>query len=80
MSHGGCCSVMCACCVLVTCVVVWCAVMCLSVICFDVLDCAVMHSVLSAMWYCVERFAEMSHGECCSVMCACCVLVTGDVV
>ena len=54
--------------------------MCLSAICFDVLGCAVMHGVLSAMWYSVERFAEMSHGGCCTVMCAFCVLVTCDVV
>ena len=38
-----------------------------------------MHGVLSAMWYSVVRFAEMSHGECCIVMCAYCVLVTCDV-
>ena len=54
--------------------------MCLSAICFDILGCAVMHGVLSAMWYRVERFAEMSHGECCTVMCICCVLVRCDVV
>ena len=54
--------------------------MCLSAICFDVLGCAVMHGVLSAMWYCIGRFAEMSHGECCTVMCAYCVLVRCDVV
>ena len=48
----------------------------LSVICFDVLGCAGMHGVLSAMWYWVERLAERSHGECCTVMCAYCVLVT----
>ena len=54
--------------------------MCLSVICFDVLGCAVMHGVLSAMWYSVERFTEMSHGECCTGMCACWVLVRWDVV
>ena len=52
------------------CDVVCCAMMCLSVICVDVLGCAVMHGVLSAMWYSVERFAEMSHGECCIVICA----------
>ena len=52
----------------------------LSVICFDVLECAVMHGDVPAMWYSVVSFAEMSHGECCSVMCAFCVLVTGDVV
>ena len=55
-------------------------VMCLSVICHDDLGCAVMHGVLSAMWYCVERFAEMSHGECCTVLCAYCVLVRCDLV
>ena len=76
---------MCAYCVLVRCDVLWfavlyCDVMCLSAICFDVLGCAVMHGVLSAMWYSVVRFAEMSHGECCIVMCAYCVLVTCDVV
>ena len=60
--------------------VVWCVMMCLSAICFDDLGCAVMHGVSSAMWYCVVRFTEMSHGECCSVMCECCVLVTCDVV
>ena len=49
--------------------------MCLSAICFDVLGCAVMHGVLSAMWYSVERFAEMSHVGCCTVMCAYCVVV-----
>ena len=54
--------------------------MCLSAICFDVLGCAMMHGVLSAMWYSVVRFAEMSHGECCIVMCAYCVLVRCDVV
>ena len=59
---------------------VCCVMLCLSVICVDVLGCAVMHGVLSAMWYCVEKFAEMSHGECCTVMCAYCVLVTCDVV
>ena len=64
MSHGECCTVMCAYCVLVTCDVVWfavlcCDVMCLSAICFDVLECAVIYGVLSAMWYSVERFAEM---------------------
>ena len=85
MSHGGCCTVMCAYCVLVRCDVVWCAVlccdvMCLSAICFDVLECAVIYGVLSAMWYSVERFAEMSHGGCCTVMCAFCVLVRCDVV
>ena len=71
-----------ACRVLVKCDVVRCAVLCLeclSTICFDVLGCAVMHRVLSAMWYSVERFAEMSHGGCCAVMCACCVLVRCDV-
>ena len=67
------------------CDVVWCAVlccdvMCLSAICFDVLGCAVMHDVLSAMWYYFGRFAEMLHGECCTVMWAYCVLVTCDVV
>ena len=59
--------------------VLCCDVMCLSTICFDVLGCAVMHGVLSAMWYCVERFAEMSHGGCCIVMCAYCVLVRCDI-
>ena len=55
--------------------------MCSSAIFSDVLECVtVMHGVLSAMWYWVERFAEMSHGECCTVMCAYCVLVTCDVV
>ena len=49
-------------------------------ICFDVIACAVMHGVLSAMWYSAERFPEMSHGGCCIVMCAYCVLVTCDVV
>ena len=39
-------------------------------ICFDVLECAVMHGVLSAMWYSVKRFTEMSHEECCIVICA----------
>ena len=57
-----------------------CDVMCSSVIFFDVIGCAVMHGVLSAMWYSVVRFAEMSHGECCTVMCAYCVLVRCDVV
>ena len=80
MSHGECCSVMCACCVLVRCDVVWCADIRLSVISFDVLECAVMHGDLPAMWNSVVTFAEMSHGECCSVMCACCVLVRCDVV
>jgi len=66
MSHGGCCIVMCVYRVLVRCDVVWCAVLCcdlicLSVICVDVLECAVMHGVLSAMWYSVVRSAEMSH-------------------
>ena len=37
--------------------------------------CAVMHGVLSAMWYSVERFAEMSQGGCCIVMFAYRVLV-----
>ena len=77
MSHGECCIVMCAYSVLVTCDVVW---LCSSAICFDVLGCAVMHGVLSAMWHCVESFAEMSHGECCTGMCAYCVLVRCDVV
>ena len=54
--------------------------MCLSGKCVDVLGCAVMHCVFSAMWYCVVRFAEMSQGECCTVMCAYCVLVGCDVV
>ena len=53
---------------------------CLSVICFDVIACAVMHGVLSAMWYSAERFPEMSHGGCCIVMCVYRVLVTCDVV
>ena len=48
-------------------------------ICIDVFGCVVMHGVLSALWYCVERFAEMLHGECCTVMCAYCVLVRCDV-
>ena len=56
-----------------------CDVMCLYAICFDDLGCAVMHGVLSAMWYSVEGFAEMSHGECFAVMCAYCVLVRCDV-
>ena len=52
--------------VLVRCDKVWCAVLCCDVMCssvifFDVLGCAVMHGVLSAMWYSAERFAEMSH-------------------
>ena len=32
------------------------------------------------MWYFIGRLAEMSHGECFTVMCAYCVLVTCDVV
>ena len=52
---------------------------CLSAICFNIIICAVIHGVLSAMRYCVERFAEMSHGGCCTVMCAYCVSVRGDV-
>ena len=65
-----------------TCDVVWCAVLCCAYlpIFFDVLECALMHGVLSAMGYCVQRFAEMSHGGCCTVICAYCVLVTCDVV
>ena len=39
-----------------------------------------MHGVLSAMWYSAERFAEMSHGGCCIVMCVYRVLVRCDVV
>ena len=67
-------------CVLVRCDVVWCTVlccnlMCLSAICFDVLGCAVMHGVLSAMWYSVERFAEMSHGVLYGDVC---ILCTGE--
>ena len=54
--------------------------MCSSAMCVDVLGCAVMHGVFSAMWYSVERFAEMSHGECCIVMCVYCVLVRYDLV
>ena len=51
-------------CVVVECDVVFCgllccAVICLYVTCFDVLRCAVMHRVLSGMWYCVLRFADM---------------------
>ena len=85
MSHGGCCTVICVYCVLVTCDLVWCAVlccdvMCLTAICFDVFGCAVMYRVLSAMWYCVVRFAEMLHGGCCTVLCAYCKLVRCDVI
>ena len=55
-------------CVVVGCDVMFCGLPCyavisLSVTCFDVLRCAVMHRVSSVMWYCVVRFADMSHEE-----------------
>jgi len=68
--------VICAYCILVRCDLVWCAVLCCDVMCSsaifsDVLECAiVMHGVLSAMWYCVQRFAEMSLVRCDVVWCA----------